>query len=78
MRNVVWPASASRSRSPLTSTSALPALGQVEKRLIVCIPAYLDAFFSQLDYVAVWKIFGQQFATFLHGQLKFRISENPC
>ena len=53
------------------------ALGQVEKRLIVGVPAHGCASFRQFDQFAVRKILGQQFSCVVRGEPEFRVTENP-
>jgi hypothetical protein len=53
------------------------ALGQVQKRLIVCVPAYGCASFCRLNHFAVRKIVGQQFSCIVWGEPEFRVTENP-
>ncbi len=53
------------------------ALSQIQKHLIVSIPAHRRASFCHIDHFAVRKIIGQQFPCVVGGESKFRVTKNP-
>src|ERR1700679_4050659 len=54
-----------------------PALGEVEERLIVCVPTYQFASCCHLDDFAIRKILSQQFPAIIGGELELWIAQNP-
>jgi hypothetical protein len=54
------------------------ALGEIEERLVVCVPANEFASLHEFDDFAIRKIFGQEFSATVGGELEFWVPENPC